>query len=94
MICDRCNRPYHTRCTNLRVPPTTYWYCTECAAHIRARGYVCPTEDLAFQRYLLTNNAAPTLLPHFRRLAQEYTFSDVLYAWRDHRWLPFPSRGA
>lgn len=48
VICDRCNRPFHLRCTRLKAVPATYWYCRECAAHIRGRGICCPTEDLEF----------------------------------------------
>ena len=65
VVCDRCNRPYHLRCTRLHRAPATYWYCRECAAHIRARGYMCPTEDVALQTYLLTGTAPPRLRAAF-----------------------------
>lgn len=47
VVCDRCNNPFHLRCTKLKQIPVTYWYCAKCAAHHHARGLQCPTEDLA-----------------------------------------------
>lgn len=93
MICDRCNDPFHLRCTPLKALPPTYWYCGKCAAHHQSRGLQCPTEDLQLQSYLLSGSAPPDLLPHFQRAAKNLTFTDQLYAWREDRWLPFPPRG-
>ncbi len=48
LVCDRCNTPFHLRCTSRSTPPPTYWYCPRCSNHIAARGYQCPTEDICF----------------------------------------------
>ncbi len=48
VICDRCNAAYHLKCAGLKVVPPTYWYCHACSAHIKARGVLCPSEDLLF----------------------------------------------
>ena len=93
LICDRCNAPYHLRCTSLHTPPPTYWYCTKCAHHIRSRGYQCPTEDIPLQLYLLTGRAPPHLLPTFQHTTSTYTFTDQLYSWHTNRWVAFPPKG-
>lgn len=46
VVCDRCNTPYHLRCTKLKRVPDTYWYCVLCTKHIASRGIQCPCEDL------------------------------------------------
>ena len=90
VVCDRCNAPYHLRCTRLKALPPTYWYCRQCATCIRARGIRCPTEDLALQTYLLTGHAPLDLLPSFRLQANHLTFTTQLLTWRDHQWVPYP----
>ncbi len=93
LVCDRCNAPYHLRCTSLTTVPRTNWFCKGCARHIRARGIQCPTEDVELQQYLLDGTCTPALRPAFQAQAAHLTHTHCLHSWRDGRWVPYPSEG-
>ena len=93
MVCDRCNAPFHLRCTSLHHLPPTYWYCDACRCHIHARGIACATKDIPLQQFLRSGKAPAPLLDAFRAQAKALTFTDQLYAWRHTQWLPYPAAG-
>jgi hypothetical protein len=93
LVCDRCNQPYHLRCTSLSRAPATNWFCKPCSAHIRAKGITCPTEDVELQQYLLDGTCHPSLRPAFQQQARHLTYTHTLHSWRDGKWVPYPSQG-
>jgi hypothetical protein len=93
LVCDRCNAPYHLRCTSLTVTPATNWFCKTCSSHIRARGISCPTEDIELQHFLLTGECPTALRSAFQAQAKQLAYTNALHTWRDGRWVPYPSHG-
>ncbi len=93
LVCDRCNAPFHLRCTSLTHVPPTSWYCKTCTRHIHARGIQCPTEDVELQRYLLDGTCTPTLKQAFSQQARHLSYTHCLHSWRDGKWVPYPTTG-
>jgi hypothetical protein len=94
LVCDLCNNCYHLRCTSRTTVPDTYWYCQDCTRHLHARGIQEPAEDIAFQQYLHTTVAPPTLLAPYATLARVYKWqANVLMHHHQGVWKQYPSAG-